>query len=159
MSYGPNLDALKIILEKINPGLQKQTGHSYRIIVCGKGLPSEFDELKAWTDQSVIYAGFADDISLYYKAADILLNPVQTGGGIKTKMVEAIAYGCAVVATESGARGIYREVCGEKLLVVADNDWEGFITAIHSAHSNAVTPPEYYDRYYWGHLIKRIAAL
>ena len=88
---------------------------------------------------------------------DIFLNPVQTGGGIKTKMVEAIAYGATVVSTESGAIGILREVCGNKLITVADNDWDEFSRAIiNNAGKISITPQEYYNYYFYGNIVKRL---
>jgi glycosyltransferase involved in cell wall biosynthesis len=107
-----------------------------------------------------LYAGFVDDIEAYFTAADLFLNPVQSGGGIKTKMVEAIAYGATVIATETGATGINREVCGQKLITVPDNDWTGFAKAVIAQRDQqAVTPAGYYDYYYWKNLARRIAAI
>ncbi len=160
LGYQPNLDALNYILKEINPLLLKQKGFAYKIIICGKGLPAEMNELKEYNQQNIIYAGFVDDIESYFKAADIFLNPVQSGGGIKTKMVEAIAFGTTVVATESGAAGIVREVCGKKLIVVPDNDWQGFATAVlKNAATKLPTPDAYYKTYYWGEIAKSVEAV
>ena len=126
LDYKPNLDALKVILDEINPLLLSQPAFQYKLFICGKGLPDELNSLKNYGDKNIIYTGFVRDIETYYKAASILLNPVQSGGGIKTKMVEAIAYGATVIATETGATGIEKRVCGNKLVIVPDNDWKGF---------------------------------
>jgi glycosyltransferase involved in cell wall biosynthesis len=159
LSYKPNLEALMAILEKINPLLSANKDFNYRIIVCGKGLPESLNGLAAYKDQHLIYAGFVEDIEAYFTAADLFLNPVQSGGGIKTKMVEAIAYGATVIATETGATGIKREVCGEKLKTVADNDWAAFSKAvIDQCDQQAPTPAGYYEYYYWKKLARRIAA-
>jgi glycosyltransferase involved in cell wall biosynthesis len=151
------LDALKLILEQINPLLLASTTFKYKIIICGKDLPIEMNNLLEYADKNIIYAGFVDSIDTYFKAADIFLNPVQSGGGIKTKMVEAIAYGATVVATETGAIGILKTVCGQKLSIVADNDWNGFANAILQVSSIESTTPEvYYEYYYWENIINRI---
>jgi len=155
LNYQPNLDALKIIIEKINPILQEKASFDYRILVCGKGLPAEMNELKAY--DNLIYAGFIKEIDTYYKAADIFLNPVQSGGGIKTKMVEAIAYGATVVSTVTGATGIERSVCGKKLITINDNEWKTFAdVVIEHAADNSTTPPAYYSYYSWEQIINRI---
>ena len=157
LRYKPNLDALKIILDTINPLLQNEKGFKYTILICGKDLPIEFNELKAYRDKNIIYAGFVDDIDTYFKGSDIFLNPVQSGGGIKTKMVEAIAYGTTVVATNAGAAGIDPSVCGQKLILVKDDDWNKFAKAItRESKPNEPTPIAYYEKYYWGNIIKRI---
>jgi glycosyltransferase involved in cell wall biosynthesis len=160
LDYKPNLDALKIILNEINPLLLSQPAFSYKIIICGKRLPAELNSLKGYVEKNIIYAGFVDDIKMYCKAADVFLNPVQSGGGVKTKMVEAIAYGATVIATETGATGIEKNVCGNKLVVVPDNDWNGFARSIVDAtHSPSETPKEYYDHYYWGGIVQKAIAV
>jgi glycosyltransferase involved in cell wall biosynthesis len=157
LNYKPNLDAVKIILEKINPQLQTGSSFRYKIIICGKGLPDEMNSLKAYADKHIIYAGFIADIETYTKAADIFLNPVQAGGGIKTKMVEAIAYGTTVISTQSGAAGIVKKICGDKLVTVPDNDWEAFSRVVMSYSTQfSLTPQAYYDYYYWGNVIKNM---
>jgi len=159
LNYKPNLDALKVILEKINPLLYRQESFRYKIIICGKGLPGDLHALKDYADKNIIYAGFVDDITLYFKGADIFLNPVQSGGGIKTKMVEAIAYGASVVATVSGSTGIDKSVCGNKLLVAPDNDWVIFADHIvNGSNVQAKTPDAYYEKYSWEQIVKRISA-
>lgn len=160
LGYQPNLDALQVILDSINPLLQK-SNIDYRIIICGKDLPASFNNLAAWRDKGIIYAGFVADIESYFKAADIFLNPVQSGGGVKTKMVEAIGYGATVVSTTTGAQGILREACGEKLIVVNDNDWTAFASAVIDLAQKAIpaTPATYYQQYYWGNIVKVVTTL
>ena len=155
LNYKPNLDALKAILDKINPLLISQTSFRYKIIICGKGLPEEMNSLKDYADKNILFAGFVDSIEPYIKAADIFLNPVQSGGGVKTKMVEAIAYGTTVVSTETGATGIVKNVCGEKIVTVPDDDWNGFAKEVIGKAAHSIpTPQEYYDYYFWGNVIK-----
>ena len=160
LSYKPNLDALKVILDKINPLLLAQPSFRYKLIVCGKGLPDEMNLLKEYANNNIIFTGFTPDIITYFKATDIFLNPVQGGGGIKTKMVEAIAFGATVIATKTAATGIDRSVCGNKLLVVDDNDWENFTKNIlEQAAVVSVTPASYYNTYYWGSIVEKAIAM
>jgi polysaccharide biosynthesis protein PslH len=155
LNYKPNLDALKVILNEINPLLLRQISFRYKIIICGKGLPEELNSLKSYADKNIIYAGFVDDIDTYFKGADLFLNPVQSGGGIKTKMVEAIGYGTTVISTETGASGIDKAAAGNKLITVADNNWKEFADAIISnADISSQTQKNFYDIYYWGNIIQ-----
>ena len=158
LDYKPNLDALKVILDEINPLLISQPSFQYKIIICGKRLPKELNELKGYVASNIIYAGYVDDIEMYFKGADVFLNPVQSGGGVKTKMVESIAFGTTVIATETAAAGIKRNICGNKLIVVPDNDWKTFAEAImKNAGKDEITPPSYYEYYYWGNIVKKVA--
>jgi glycosyltransferase involved in cell wall biosynthesis len=157
LDYKPNLDALLVILKEINPLLFHYPNFKYKIIICGKRLPPELNELKKYADKNIVYAGFVQDIETYFKGSDLFLNPVQSGGGIKTKMVEAIAFGTTVITTETGALGILRNICGKKLVVAPDNSWNEFARAIvtNSDHYE-ITPSAYYDYYYWGSIVRKI---
>jgi polysaccharide biosynthesis protein PslH len=156
LDYKPNTDALKAILEEITPRLQKNDLH-YHVLIAGKRLPDSFNKLREWNKQGVTYAGFVDDIDLYSKAADILLNPVNSGGGVKTKMIEALGFNTSVVATRTGAIGVERDVCGEKLRIVEDNDWQMFVDEIASFNRrpDIKTPTSFYSKYYWKEIIKK----
>ena len=160
LSYKPNLDALKVILEFVNPVLQNTTSIKYKLIICGKGLPEEFKELKDYRDNNIIYAGFVKDIDLYFKASDVLLNPVLSGGGIKTKMVEAIAFGTTVVSVKTGAAGMDLTAAGKKLVIVKDNDWTDFSQKVVETCKSIAnpTPSAFYEKYNWEKIITRITA-
>lgn len=47
-----------------------------------------------------------EDLAWIYRAVDLALNPTYAGGGIKTKTLEAIAYGVPVITSDEGARGL-----------------------------------------------------
>jgi glycosyltransferase involved in cell wall biosynthesis len=153
LSYKPNIDAINIIIDKIDPLLQQERDFKYKILICGKDLPAELSALIK-ESRKIIYAGFTDKIEEYCMASDILLNPVLSGGGIKTKMVEAIGYGTTVISTVTGATGIQKEVCGNKLKIVPDNDWESFAEEIlKESPIYRHTPSVYYGYYSWNNII------
>lgn len=154
-----NYDALSIILENINPVLL-QSRHPYKILVCGKGLPDFFNDLKDYQNKNVIYAGFVKDIDLYFKAADIFLNPIISGGGIKTKAVEAIAHNCTVISTTLGAMGINRAVCNESLQVVDDLAWDDFAQkTLEYLDKTTTTPDAFYEYYDWDHIAQKVISI
>ncbi len=160
LSYKPNTDALNFILHEINPILFQQKNINYRIMICGRDLPASFNNLKNYADKNIIYAGFVDDISAYFKAADIFLNPVITGGGVKTKVIDAIGYGATVISCNTGAAGINLHACGNKIKIVNDNDANAFVNAVlQVANQSIKTPATYYEYYYWGNIIKRVQSL
>jgi glycosyltransferase involved in cell wall biosynthesis len=159
LGYAPNLQALTVILEKINP-LLLSSSLSYKIIICGSGLPENMQRLKAFADKNIIYAGFVEDITVYFKAADLFLNPVIEGGGIKTKLVEAIGYGTATVSTVNGSIGVTKEDAGELLYIVEDGNWQAFATEVIRACGVLPTPPPpaFFEKFYWVNIAKKAAA-
>lgn len=160
LSYTPNLQAVDDLIREVNPRLMQSAGFEYRLLICGKDLPAAYNELAAERNRNVIFAGFVDDIETYFKGADVFLNPVRSGGGIKTKMVEAIGFGTTVVSTITGSTGILREVCGEKLKCIEDTDWTGFSQCIvQEATKHTLTPAAYYAQYHWGNIVEQIPKL
>jgi len=157
LHYGPNLDAVKNIVDKINPYLLEQN-IKYKIIICGKGLPEEMNELKVYEDKNIIYAGFVDDISIYFKGVNAFINPVAEGGGIKTKLVEALGYDLNTVSVPNGAIGVPGDICNGKLLIAENNDWEQFARLMKDATSIKETiPASFFAHFYWENIAKKAA--
>ena len=50
LDYPPNLNAVDLILHRINPVLMAHPEFNYRIIICGKNLPESYKELKMQID-------------------------------------------------------------------------------------------------------------
>ncbi|MEO6638539.1 MAG: glycosyltransferase, partial [Ginsengibacter sp.] len=159
LDYKPNHDALKNILENINP-LLAAYGIEYKIIICGKDLPNEMNDLKDYAAENIIYAGFVDDISLYFKGADIFINPVTDGGGIKTKLVEALGYNLTAVSTKNGALGIDEKICNGKLLVSENNDWPRFTAKmVEAINVTQSIPVAFFQHFYWDNIAKKAAVI
>ena len=150
LDYKPNLDAVNYILEHINPILLSQKDFHYKIIICGKNLPPEYTDLKAYKNKHIIYAGFVDDISAYFKGADIFINPVTDGGGIKTKLVEALGNNLFCISTAEGAYGVPVSITGKKLKIVAEKNWGMFAQAIIETNPNDGQINEtFFNHFYW----------
>ena len=155
LGYKPNLDALNNILEKINPLLSATENFKYKIIICGNKLPTAYKGLIGYKEVNIIYAGFVDDINLYFKGADIFINPVIEGGGIKTKVVEALGYNLSVISTRSGAIGIPEDITGQKLVIVDNNNWENFASHVLSVKTDAQIPADFFKHFYWGFIAEK----
>lgn len=157
-NYAPNLQALDDILQNINPALQ-QSVLQYKIIVCGMGLPGEYGNLKQYESGHIIFAGFVEDINLYFTAADIFLNPVSEGGGIKTKLVEALAANTNSISYQRGAYGVPLTITGNKLQIVADSDAVAFSGAVLRSvqHLGENTPSSFLDHFHWDNIARKAA--
>ncbi|MBS1918402.1 MAG: glycosyltransferase family 4 protein [Bacteroidetes bacterium] len=155
-NYKPNLDALKKIFDIINPVLQQKNNFRYRILICGIGIP---EEIMQSSYPNITIVGFVDDVSLYFKGTDVFLNPVTEGGGIKTKLVEALGYNANAVSTENGAIGIDTGYCNGKLMVSENEDWQMFADLIVKASTyTADITTTYFEHFFWGNTTKKAAA-
>lgn len=154
--YKPNLDAVLRIWQKILPEVKKQGVLPFRILICGGGLPPKYQAVAE--DPLISYLGFVPDIETYIQAADIMVNPILSGGGVKTKVLESIGLGTPVVSFATGAAGIDPGFCGDQLQIVADEDDIQFAATLLSAleKDKPPTPPAFYDRYAWGNTVQPV---
>jgi hypothetical protein len=153
--YRPNLDALQKIIGKINPLLGERRDFPYKILICGRDIP---EAIRNGAHPNMLFAGFVEDIEVYFRGTDIFLNPVTEGGGIKTKLVEALGNNLTSVSVRNGAIGIDPSWCNGKLLVCGDGEWEAFAELISRAKTVvADTPPLYFEHFYWGTTTRKAA--
>ena len=159
LKYLPSIESLSIIIDEISPRLKKLMGdRGYKILICGGGLSKEyqsrFNDLKK---NNVVYAGFVEDINSYIRSSDVVMNPALQSGGIKSKVIEAIGQNRPVVSTSMGAIGIDTTVCGNKLQVVVDNNWDMFANSLVNALTlTGDTPQTFFDKYSWQGIAKNV---
>ncbi len=158
-SYAPNALATGHILSEVLPRLQA-AGFRCEILIAGKGLPEPLQEEIAATKGAVRYLGYVEDLDLLIRACDLMLNPVTTGGGIKTKAIEALAYNKIVISTENGSAGILPEACGPNLIVCPDGNWDAYAAAIPQAMKRQPEiPGAFYQRYNWDAIARHVLDL
>lgn len=154
LDYAPNEQAVVYILDEVMPRLDR-AGKEYQILIAGKGLKDAL-QTRIVNSKNILYTGFLDSIDDFLTACDIMLNPVITGGGIKTKAVEALAFSKQVVSCQSGAAGLVRNVCGNNLHISADYDWDAFTSdTLEAMTQHSPTPQSFYDVYYWGNIARK----
>ena len=160
LNYQPNIDAVEVIIDRINPLLLAEKGFQYKIIICGKDLPARFTTLNEQAGRNIVFAGFVDDITVYYKGADLFINPVNDGGGIKTKLVEALGYNLYSISTPKGAFGVPVGLTGQRMTIAGGKDWKDFAAAI--VKSNPVsggTGKPFYEHFYWENIAAKAAGI
>lgn len=154
LNYKPNSDAIQVLLDSVDPIL-KDLNANYRIIITGEGLEEKVEKRIA-QNSNFIYKGYVNDNSLYYQGSNALLNPVLNSSGVKTKIIEAVNHGLNVVSTTSGANGIPADLCGSKLVIVPDNDWQQFAEqSVLHASRKYITPKVFNDYFYWPNIVSR----
>ncbi|MBI5215708.1 MAG: glycosyltransferase [Ignavibacteriae bacterium] len=103
-SHQPNVDAVRWLVHEIFPLVNRK----FPDVVCtiiGKNPPQ--DVVNASEKNSGIKAlGFVEDIRQYLHSCSVFVAPLRYGGGVKIKILEAMAHGIPVVTTKIGAEGI-----------------------------------------------------
>ena len=109
LTYEPNLEGLGFLADEVLPAVWEQRP-DVRLTVVGRGLPG------SPPDPRIEAPGFVEDLGAAYAAADVVVVPLQRGGGSPLKFIEALAYGLPVVATARAARLIEDGVPGRDFL-------------------------------------------
>ncbi len=114
-SHHPNLDAALFFVREIFPLIRKEVADA-EFVVAGKNPPAD---LRAAAGDGIRLAGFVDEVAGFYAGMDVVVAPLRSGGGVKIKVLEAMASARPVVATAIGAEGIAGP--DDQALLVADD--------------------------------------
>jgi polysaccharide biosynthesis protein PslH len=113
--HPPNRDAATWLARRIMPGVWARRPAAVLRIVGTAPSP----EVLGLAGPRVEVLGDVPEIGPHIEAASVVLAPVRTGGGMRMKVLQALASGKAVVTTARGAEG-YAGWEAEPPLVVAD---------------------------------------
>lgn len=103
MGYYPNVEATKYFCNSIFPGLLDSYPNLNFYIV---GANPSKQVLRLAKQPSVVVTGTVPDVRPYYDRAHVFVCPLQSGGGIQNKVLEAMAMGLPVVSTLLSNGGI-----------------------------------------------------
>jgi glycosyltransferase involved in cell wall biosynthesis len=140
--YLPNRQAIQVIKREILPRLKKETDN-FQVLVAGMGTAQEADT------ERVKFLGLIDDLPGLICAADVVLVPLETGGGSRLKILEAVASGIPVVSTSRGAAGLDHGLLEPNLVII--NSWDEMVSKIFELVQKSEVPlkvPEKFWRVY-----------
>jgi glycosyltransferase involved in cell wall biosynthesis len=116
--HAPNRSGARLLVDVVWPLVRKAQPDAQLELV-GRGwdaFVSERGGAAACADRGVAVLGYVDDLGPVFRRCHAFAAPLTEGGGIKIKVLEALARGVPVVTTEVGAEGI-APAGGEALLV------------------------------------------
>lgn len=158
MDYHPNSKALNLLLDSIVPALiDRQI--DFLLFLSGKNIDTVASSKIERYSKFVKWLGFVDDFESMLQASDIMLNPIWLGGGVKIKLMEALANSVTAISFHGGALGIDQTTVENKLFVVPDEDAEAMADAIASIGKEQIlqnTPNAFYEKYAAQNTIKRL---
>ncbi|WP_298817348.1 glycosyltransferase family 4 protein [Chloroflexus sp.] len=115
MFWPPNVDGVLWFAREVWP-LVRQAVPYARVALVGSRPPATVRQLAA--DPAITVPGYVEDPRPYLERTAALIVPVHAGGGMRVKILEALARGLPVVSTTIGYEGI--EVTPGKHLLVGD---------------------------------------
>jgi glycosyltransferase involved in cell wall biosynthesis len=102
-SYGPNVAAADYLVTAIWPLIRHELPEA-RLIIAGERP----ENLQCFHERhaGVEIRGFVADLDRLYREVRVVCCPVRAGSGTRVKIIEAAAYGKAIVSTSLGAEGL-----------------------------------------------------
>lgn len=125
MHYPPNAEAIRWFARDMWPTL----GRMYpdlALDIVGSRPPRDIVDLGT-SEPRINVHGFVEDVETLYRQAAVFIVPLQSGSGIRVKILDAMARGIPVVSTSVGAEGL--DVQHGEHLMIADTP-QDFVQAI-----------------------------
>jgi glycosyltransferase involved in cell wall biosynthesis len=116
MYWPPNIDGVKWFATAVFPKI-RQKRPDVQFDVVGMRPPEEIIELGK-TAKGINVTGYVQDPLEYERRAAVTVIPVRAGGGMRVKILSALASGIPIVSTSLGCEGIH--VIPGKHILVAD---------------------------------------
>lgn len=104
LGYEPNLYAARLLLEEIYPQILQRSPNVTLAIVGSD--PPQWLVNASCSRPRVTVTGWVPDVAPWLDAAQVVVCPLTIGGGVKVKVLEALARGCAIVATPIALQGL-----------------------------------------------------
>jgi len=119
LPHTPNSDALDYFIRRELPLVRSEEPRA-RLTVVGEGASNAMKGLMH--DHGVDYLGYVEAIWEVYWSARVYVAPVTSGGGIRTKIIEAMAAGVPVVSNSFAPNGL--GLVSDRHLVIRDTPEE-----------------------------------
>lgn len=124
MDWLPNTEALEWLKKKVLPHISLPV----QIHLAGKGGKKE-----QTLNTKIVQHGEVPNAQDFMNAHGICLIPLQSGSGVKIKLLENMGLGKAIITTSEGAKGV--AVTDGKEVLIADTP-QSFATAMETLHNN-----------------------
>ncbi len=129
LDWIPNQEGLLWFIHKIWPAINKRFPQC-KLKIAGRNIPSDFYTLSY---QNIEIVGEVEDAVAFVQSSPISIVPLLSGGGMRAKIIEAMALGPVVISTTVGIEGIPADHASHAM--IADSP-EQFVRAISTLIEN-----------------------
>ncbi len=118
-SHHPNLEAIEYFIKDVMPVL-RDSGMNIRLRIYGSNISQAVRDLAA---DDVIVEGWVDSVETVYESCRIFVAPLQSGAGIKGKVIGALAHGVPMVLSPVAAEGTGIRDGREAFIAATPAEW------------------------------------
>lgn len=118
MDWRPNADGINWFLKSVWPNVVDKHP-SVKLYLAGRNMPEWMMQLKM---TNVVVEGEVPDSHKFINSKSIMIVPLTSGGGMRVKIIEGMAFGKTIISTAVGAEGIDYE--NGKNLLIANSEKE-----------------------------------
>mgnify|MGYP000358453161 FL=1 len=159
LSWEANIDGLIWFNNEIWPAI-KQQHPGIILYIVGRHPDNRLKEMAA-KDNSIVMAGFVEDLEPYFRKARLFITPLRFGSGIKVKVVNALYRGIPCVTTSIGTEGL-KVKDGEHIFI--KDQPKDYITAVDTLLKDKETWEQFRNQsraiarkyYTWDYVLENI---
>lgn len=118
MDWRPNADGIEWFLKSIWLKVHSKNS-SIKLYLAGRNMPEWLLQFKM---ENVVVLGEVADSHEFINSKSIMIVPLTSGGGMRVKIIEGMAFGKTIISTSIGAEGIEYE--NGRNILIADSEKE-----------------------------------
>lgn len=157
MNWAPNEDGVIWFIENVFEDIEKKVP-DIKLYIVGKNPTEKIKKMN--NNKNIIVTGYVEDEREYISKASIFIVPLRIGGGMRIKILNAMAMSKCIVSTSIGAEGI--EFKSEDMVIA--NDKRSFLNEILELLSNNKMRIKYennarktvIEKYSWEAIYKKV---
>jgi glycosyltransferase involved in cell wall biosynthesis len=115
MDWRPNVQGIKWFIEEVLPFVAIDYPE-FVFRIAGKNMPEWFFKQQG---KNLVVDRDVPDSQIYHSDKPVMIVPILSGGGLRVKIIEAMALGKTVISTTIGAEGI--PYTDQENILIADN--------------------------------------
>ncbi len=103
MDWKPNQEGVLWFMEEVWPLVNRDKPY-LRFVLAGRNIPAA---MYRYQSENISIAGEVTEAADFMGSHELMVVPLRSGGGMRVKIIEAMAAGKAIISTSIGAEGIH----------------------------------------------------
>ena len=129
--HPPNQEAVLFFVREVMPLLAERLPEA-RFIIYGSQIPPAIEALAS---SRVVIGGAVERVSEVFETCRVFVAPLQSGAGVKGKVMDALSYGVPCVLSELAAEGIQLRHGMEALIARTPDEWVEAVATLYRDHA------------------------